>query len=59
MARNKSTRWTEDQKAELLKLNAAGDPPRLIAAKLQRSERSVSVRLAQLRKSPRQNGRHL
>jgi DNA-directed RNA polymerase specialized sigma24 family protein len=51
MSRNKSTRWTEDQESLLLKLDAEGYPPRLIAAKLERSERSVAVRLAQLKKA--------
>ena len=54
MSRNKSTRWTEDQESLLLKLDAEGYPPRLIAAKLERSERSVAIRLAQLKKV----GRH-
>lgn len=50
MSRNRSTRWTEDQEAMLLELDAAGEPRRLIAAKLERSERSVTARLSQLRK---------
>ncbi|QQO13572.1 hypothetical protein JJB99_29890 [Bradyrhizobium diazoefficiens] len=53
MSRNKSTRWTEDQESLLLKLDAEGHPLRLIAAKLERSERSVSIRLAQLKKAGR------
>jgi hypothetical protein len=51
MSRNKSTRWTEDQESLLLELDAAGDSPRLIAAKLERSERSVVIRLAQLKRA--------
>ncbi|MBH5369027.1 hypothetical protein [Bradyrhizobium glycinis] len=51
MSRNKNTRWTEDQETLLLELNAAGESPRLIAAKLERTERSVVMRLAQLKKT--------
>ena len=51
MSRNKSTRWTEDQESLLLELDAEGYPPRLIAAKLERSVRSVTIRLAQLKKA--------
>jgi hypothetical protein len=51
MSRNKSTRWTEDQESLVLKLDAEGYPPRLIAAKLERSERSVVIRLVQLKKA--------
>lgn len=55
MSRNKSTRWTEDQESLLLQLDAEGHPPRLIAAKLERSERSVLIRLAQLKKAGRRH----
>ncbi|MGY4615543.1 DNA-directed RNA polymerase specialized sigma24 family protein [Bradyrhizobium sp. USDA 4472] len=51
MSRNKSTRWTEDQESLLLELDAKGYPPRLIAAKLERSVRSVTIRLAQIKKT--------
>jgi ABC-type xylose transport system substrate-binding protein len=49
MSRNKSTRWTEDQDQLLLELDAKGYKARLIAAKLERSERSIVIRLARLK----------
>jgi len=51
MPRNRSTRWTEGEEKQLLELDAAGDPPRVIALKLQRSVRAVSLRLSQLKKN--------
>jgi hypothetical protein len=53
MAINRSTRWTHDEEDRLLELDQAGDPPRIIAVKLQRSERAVALRLANLKKTTR------
>jgi hypothetical protein len=50
---NRSTRWTHDEEDRLLELDQAGDPPRIIALKLQRSERAVALRLANLKKATR------
>jgi hypothetical protein len=53
MAINTSTRWTQDEENRLVELHQAGDPPRIIALKLQRSERAVALRLANLKKTTR------